>query len=68
MRWGVLPGSKEPNSAIVNIYEQGDCIPPHIGKHLTNQYGGRKDITIHSVVNSAFRESSCSYLCHFYRL
>ncbi|KAI3434973.1 hypothetical protein D9Q98_003025 [Chlorella vulgaris] len=29
-RWGVLPAAKEPNSAIVNVYEEGDCIPPHV--------------------------------------
>ncbi|PSC76333.1 RNA demethylase ALKBH5 [Micractinium conductrix] len=29
-RWGLLPAAKEPNSAIINIYEAGDCIPPHV--------------------------------------
>jgi alkylated DNA repair protein alkB family protein 5 len=29
-RWGILPAAREPNSAIINIYEAGDCIPPHV--------------------------------------
>ncbi|GAB4818198.1 hypothetical protein N2152v2_005244 [Parachlorella kessleri] len=29
-RWHILPRATEPDSAIVNIYEEGDCIPPHI--------------------------------------
>jgi mRNA N6-methyladenine demethylase len=33
VRWGVLPASKEPDSAIINLYEEGDCIPPHIDHH-----------------------------------
>ncbi|XP_068645872.1 RNA demethylase ALKBH9B isoform X2 [Aristolochia californica] len=28
--WHVLPPSCVPDSCIVNIYEPGDCIPPHI--------------------------------------
>ena len=30
---GVLPRSKRPNSAIINVYSEGDCIPPHIDHH-----------------------------------
>ncbi|KAL6524270.1 hypothetical protein OROGR_016704 [Orobanche gracilis] len=33
VRWHVLPPSCVPNSCIVNIYEAGDCIPPHIDHH-----------------------------------
>lgn len=33
VRWRVLPPSCVPNSCIVNIYDQGDCIPPHIDHH-----------------------------------
>ncbi|KAH9298274.1 hypothetical protein KI387_029956, partial [Taxus chinensis] len=33
VRWQVLPPSCIPDSCIVNIYEQGDCIPPHIDHH-----------------------------------
>eukprot|EP00884_Botryococcus_braunii_P015043 jgi/Botrbrau1/2353/Bobra.39_1s0038.2 len=33
VRWGVLPKSKEPDSAIVNLYDMDDCIPPHIDHH-----------------------------------
>ncbi|TXG59783.1 hypothetical protein EZV62_014356 [Acer yangbiense] len=33
VRWHVLPSSCVPDSCIVNIYEQGDCIPPHIDNH-----------------------------------
>lgn len=33
VRWHILPPSCIPNSCIVNIYEQGDCIPPHIDHH-----------------------------------
>lgn len=32
-RWGVLPRAREPNSAIINVYEEGDAIPPHIDHH-----------------------------------
>ncbi|KAJ4962947.1 hypothetical protein NE237_022886 [Protea cynaroides] len=28
--WHILPPSCVPDSCIVNIYEEGDCIPPHI--------------------------------------
>ncbi|KAA8547478.1 hypothetical protein F0562_003658 [Nyssa sinensis] len=31
--WHVLPPSCVPDSCIVNIYEEGDCIPPHIDHH-----------------------------------
>ncbi|KAI3451454.1 hypothetical protein Pfo_008119 [Paulownia fortunei] len=31
--WHVLPPSCVPDSCIVNIYEEGDCIPPHIDSH-----------------------------------
>ncbi|KAK6258227.1 Alpha-ketoglutarate-dependent dioxygenase AlkB-like - like 2 [Theobroma cacao] len=30
VRWHVLPPTCVPDSCIVNIYEEGDCIPPHI--------------------------------------
>eukprot|EP00887_Chlorella_sp_A99_P003701 scaffold7.g3701.t1 len=30
VRWGVLPAAREPDSAIINVYDEGDCIPPHI--------------------------------------
>ncbi|XP_071716283.1 RNA demethylase ALKBH9B-like [Rutidosis leptorrhynchoides] len=33
VRWHVLPPTCIPNSCIVNIYEEGDCIPPHIDHH-----------------------------------
>ncbi|GAB4847522.1 hypothetical protein Ancab_026581 [Ancistrocladus abbreviatus] len=33
VRWHVLPPSCVPDSCIVNIYEVGDCIPPHIDNH-----------------------------------
>ncbi|ONK80162.1 uncharacterized protein A4U43_C01F14550 [Asparagus officinalis] len=33
VRWHVLPTSCIPDSCIVNIYEPGDCIPPHIDSH-----------------------------------
>lgn len=33
IRWHVLPPSCVPDSCIVNIYEEGDCIPPHIDNH-----------------------------------
>ena len=31
--WRVLPADCIPNSCIINIYEKGDCIPPHIDHH-----------------------------------
>ncbi|XP_061999422.1 RNA demethylase ALKBH9B isoform X1 [Rosa rugosa] len=33
VRWHVLPPTCIPDSCIVNIYEEGDCIPPHIDNH-----------------------------------
>ncbi|GAB4860273.1 RNA demethylase alkbh9b [Ancistrocladus abbreviatus] len=33
IRWHVLTASCVPDSCIVNIYEEGDCIPPHIDSH-----------------------------------
>ncbi|XP_022751455.1 uncharacterized protein LOC111300097 isoform X2 [Durio zibethinus] len=33
VRWHVLPPTCVPDSCIVNIYEDGDCIPPHIDNH-----------------------------------
>ncbi|XP_038719546.1 RNA demethylase ALKBH9B-like [Tripterygium wilfordii] len=31
--WHVLPPSCVPDSCIVNIYEEGNCIPPHVDNH-----------------------------------
>ncbi|GLT96932.1 hypothetical protein SLE2022_145230 [Rubroshorea leprosula] len=33
VRWHVLPPTCVPDSCIVNIYDEGDCIPPHIDHH-----------------------------------
>ncbi|CAJ1963659.1 unnamed protein product [Sphenostylis stenocarpa] len=33
VRWNIVPSSCIPDSCIVNIYEEGDCIPPHIDHH-----------------------------------
>lgn len=33
IKWHVLPPACVPDSCIVNIYEEGDCIPPHIDNH-----------------------------------
>nr|XP_004233982.2 uncharacterized protein LOC101253354 isoform X1 [Solanum lycopersicum] len=33
VRWHVLPPDCVPDSCIVNIYDVGDCIPPHIDSH-----------------------------------
>ncbi|CAK7334289.1 unnamed protein product [Dovyalis caffra] len=33
VRWHVIPPTCVPDSCIVNIYEEGDCIPPHIDSH-----------------------------------
>ncbi|XP_061363954.1 RNA demethylase ALKBH9B-like [Gastrolobium bilobum] len=33
IKWHVLPPTCVPDSCIVNIYEEGDCIPPHIDSH-----------------------------------
>ncbi|PIA48847.1 hypothetical protein AQUCO_01300036v1 [Aquilegia coerulea] len=31
--WHILPPTCVPDSCIVNIYDEGDCIPPHIDNH-----------------------------------
>ncbi|XP_020590026.1 RNA demethylase ALKBH5-like [Phalaenopsis equestris] len=33
IRWSILPPVCIPNSCIINIYEKGSCIPPHIDHH-----------------------------------
>ncbi|XP_059293065.1 RNA demethylase ALKBH9B [Lycium ferocissimum] len=33
VRWHVMPPTCVPDSCIINIYEEGDCIPPHIDNH-----------------------------------
>eukprot|EP01018_Ginkgo_biloba_P006741 Gb_09806 [translate_table: standard] len=33
IRWHVLPTDCVPDNCIINIYEVGDCIPPHIDHH-----------------------------------
>ncbi|KAF7830393.1 RNA demethylase ALKBH9B-like [Senna tora] len=33
IKWHVLPPTCVPDSCIVNIYEEGECIPPHIDNH-----------------------------------
>ncbi|XP_010548289.1 PREDICTED: uncharacterized protein LOC104819751 [Tarenaya hassleriana] len=33
VQWHVLPPTCVPDSCIVNIYEESDCIPPHIDNH-----------------------------------
>lgn len=33
VQWRVLPASCIPDSCIVNIYDVGDCIPPHTDHH-----------------------------------
>ncbi|XP_020587053.1 RNA demethylase ALKBH5-like [Phalaenopsis equestris] len=33
VQWRIMPSSCIPNSCIINIYEEGDCIPPHIDHH-----------------------------------
>ncbi|CAH2051377.1 unnamed protein product [Thlaspi arvense] len=33
INWHVLPPTCVPDSCIVNIYDEGDCIPPHIDNH-----------------------------------
>ncbi|XP_020598766.1 uncharacterized protein LOC110038310 [Phalaenopsis equestris] len=33
VRWNILPASYIPNSCFINIYVEGDCIPPHIDHH-----------------------------------
>nr|GMD51476.1 RNA demethylase ALKBH5-like [Ipomoea batatas] len=33
VKWHVMPPNCVPDSCIVNIYDEGDCIPPHIDNH-----------------------------------
>ncbi|XP_071702253.1 RNA demethylase ALKBH9B-like [Rutidosis leptorrhynchoides] len=33
VKWHVIPPTCVPDSCIVNIYDEGDCIPPHIDNH-----------------------------------
>lgn len=33
VRWNIIPPTCVPDSCIVNIYDVGDCIPPHIDHH-----------------------------------
>lgn len=33
VRWGIVPRNKCPDTAIINVYEVDDCIPPHIDHH-----------------------------------
>lgn len=33
VKWKILPANCIPDSCIVNIYEKGDCIPPHVDHH-----------------------------------
>eukprot|EP01024_Parvocaulis_polyphysoides_P029723 TRINITY_DN26925_c0_g1_i1.p3 TRINITY_DN26925_c0_g1~~TRINITY_DN26925_c0_g1_i1.p3 ORF type:complete len:138 (+),score=4.20 TRINITY_DN26925_c0_g1_i1:148-561(+) len=33
LRWNILSRECPPDSAIINIYEEGDCIPPHVDNH-----------------------------------
>ncbi|KAL0021789.1 hypothetical protein WJX77_000694 [Trebouxia sp. C0004] len=33
VRWGILPKHKEPDTAIINVYDVEDCIPPHVDHH-----------------------------------
>ncbi|XP_020598497.1 uncharacterized protein LOC110038077 [Phalaenopsis equestris] len=33
LRWSVLLADCIPSSCIINIYEEGDCFPPHIDNH-----------------------------------
>uniref|UniRef100_N1QQ49 Alkylated DNA repair alkB-5-like protein n=1 Tax=Aegilops tauschii TaxID=37682 RepID=N1QQ49_AEGTA len=33
VRWRILPTDCVPDSCIVNMYDPGDCIPPHIDSH-----------------------------------
>ncbi|KAI4316439.1 hypothetical protein L6164_024418 [Bauhinia variegata] len=33
IQWHVLPPTCVPDSCIVNIYEEGNCMPPHIDSH-----------------------------------
>ncbi|XP_020599129.1 RNA demethylase ALKBH5-like [Phalaenopsis equestris] len=33
VRWSILPATCIPNSFIINIYDKGDCIRPHVDHH-----------------------------------
>ncbi|KAJ1381291.1 Alpha-ketoglutarate-dependent dioxygenase AlkB-like [Sesbania bispinosa] len=33
VRWNIVPPTCIPDRCIVNIYDVGDCIPPHIDHH-----------------------------------
>ncbi|AAF69711.1 F27J15.23 [Arabidopsis thaliana] len=33
VKWHVLPPTCVPDCCVVNIYDEGDCIPPHIDHH-----------------------------------
>lgn len=33
VKWHVVSPTCVPDSCIVNIYDEGDCIPPHIDNH-----------------------------------
>uniref|UniRef100_A0A9I9DJQ3 RNA demethylase ALKBH5 n=1 Tax=Cucumis melo TaxID=3656 RepID=A0A9I9DJQ3_CUCME len=33
VKWLILHSTCIPDSCIVNIYDEGDCIPPHIDHH-----------------------------------
>lgn len=33
VKWHVLPPTCVPDCCVVNIYDEGDCIPPHIDNH-----------------------------------
>ncbi|XP_020587936.1 RNA demethylase ALKBH5-like [Phalaenopsis equestris] len=33
VEWRILSTNSVPNSCIINIYEEGNCIPPHIDNH-----------------------------------
>jgi hypothetical protein len=33
VKWRILPPDCVPDSCIVNMYDPGDCIPPHIDSH-----------------------------------
>lgn len=33
VKWHVIPPTCVPDTCIVNIYDEGDCIPPHIDNH-----------------------------------
>ncbi|KFK36051.1 hypothetical protein AALP_AA4G071500 [Arabis alpina] len=33
VKWHVLPPTCVPDCCVVNIYDEGDCIPPHVDNH-----------------------------------